>query len=72
MNDIPDRTIEEAAMIAAYNSRARNAALVPVQYIEVRQVRKPAAAKPGMVIFDHYFVLYITPDEEKVEGMLVK
>ncbi len=72
MNDIPDRTIEEAAMIAAYNSRARSAALVPVQYIEARQVRKPVAAKPGMVIFDHYFVLYITPDEEKVESMLDK
>ena len=57
-------------MIAAYNSRARSAALVPVQYIQARQVRKPSGAKPGMVIFDHYFVLYITPDEEKINAML--
>ena len=70
LDDIPIRTVEEAAMIAAYNSRARSAALVPVQYIQARQVRKPGGAKPGMVIFDHYFVLYITPDEEKVNGML--
>ncbi len=70
LDDIPIRTVEEAAMIAAYNSRARSAALVPVQYIQARQVRKPGGAKPGMVIFDHYFVLYITPDEEKVNAML--
>ena len=70
LNDIPDRTVEEAAMIAAYNSRARSAALVPVQYIDARQVHKPNGGKPGMVIFDHYFVLYITPNEEKVQSML--
>lgn len=70
LDDIPDRTVEEAAMIAAYNSRARSAALVPVQYIDARQVHKPNGGKPGMVIFDHYFVLYITPNEEKVQSML--
>ncbi len=70
LDDIPDRTVEEAAMIAAYNSRARSAALVPVQYIDARQVHKPNGGKPGMVIFDHYFVLYITPNEEKVAALL--
>lgn len=70
LDDIPDRTVEEAAMIAAYNSKARAAALVPVDYTQVRNVKKPSGAKPGMVIFDHYFTLYSTPEEEKVRGLL--
>lgn len=69
LDDLPDRTVEEAAMIAAYNSKARSAALVPVDYTQAKNVRKPGGAKPGMVIFDHYFTLYTTPDEGKVGEM---
>ena len=69
LDDLPDRTVEEAAMIAAWNSRARAAALVPVDYTQAKNVRKPGGAKPGMVIFDHYFTLYTTPDEEKVAAL---
>lgn len=69
LDELPDRTVEEAAMIAAYNSKARDAALVPVDYTQVRNVKKPNGAKPGMVIFDHYFTLYVTPEEEKVRAL---
>ncbi len=69
LNDLPDRTVEEAAAIAAWNSKARGAALIPVDYTQVKNVKKPNGAKPGMVIFDHYYTLYSTPDEEKVNGM---
>ncbi len=69
LDELPDRTVEEAAMIAAYNSKARDAALVPVDYTQVRNVKKPNGAKPGMVIFDHYFTLYVTPEEEKVKAL---
>jgi len=70
LDDLPDRTVEEAAMIAAYNSKSRSAALVPVDYTQIRNVKKPVGAKPGMVIFDHYYTLYITPEEEKVKSLL--
>lgn len=69
LDELPDQTVEEAAMIAAYNSKARDAALVPVDYTQVRNVRKPNGAKPGMVIFDHNFTLYVTPVEEKVKAL---
>lgn len=69
LDELPDRTVEEAAMIAAYNSRARDAALVPVDYTQVRNVKKPNGAKPGMVIFDHYFTLYVTPVAEQVKAL---
>ena len=69
LNDLPDRTVEEAAAIAAWNSKARGAALIPVDYTQIKNVKKPNGAKPGMVIFDHYFTLYTTPDGEKVAAM---
>lgn len=70
--EIPDKTIEEAAIIAAYNSHARESAQVPVDYTLIRNVKKPNGAKPGMVIFVDYQTAYVTPDQELVERLLVK
>ncbi len=67
--DVPEKTIEEAALIAAYNSSARNSSLVPVDYTLVRYVKKPSGGKPGMVIFTNQKTLYVTPDEETVEAL---
>ncbi|MGN0689378.1 MAG: NFACT RNA binding domain-containing protein, partial [Oscillospiraceae bacterium] len=64
---IPERTIAEAAVLAAFHSKGKNSAQVPVDYVEVRYVKKPAGAKPGMVIFTNNRTLYVTPDSEVVE-----
>ena len=67
----PDRTITEAAMLAAYYSQARQSQNVPVDCTAVRNVKKPSGAKPGMVIYDHYNTIYVTPDPalgEKLKG----
>ena len=56
-------------MIAAYNSKARDAALVPVDYTQVRNVKKPNGAKPGMVIYLTNKTIYITPDEARIQQM---
>ncbi len=61
---LPDRTVTEAATLAAYYSKAQNSAQVPVDFAEVRHVRKPAGAKPGRVIYDHQQTVYVTPDEK--------
>ena len=53
--------LEEAAALAAYHSKARDSAQVPVDYCPVRYVKKPAGAKPGMVIFSNQHTLYVTP-----------
>lgn len=63
---VPDRTLEEAAIIAAYHSKAKAAALVPVDYTEIRNVRKPAGAKPGFVLYVNYKTAVVTPEEERV------
>jgi len=64
--DVPERTYLQAAALAAYYSKARNSKSVPVDYTEVKNVRKPAGAKPGMVIYVSYNTLYVNPDEDEV------
>ncbi|MEE3362105.1 MAG: NFACT RNA binding domain-containing protein [Anaerovoracaceae bacterium] len=56
-----DRAIFEAASIAAYHSKGRNSDNVPVDYTQVRYVRKPNGARPGMVIFTDNHTVYVTP-----------
>ncbi len=59
--DVPDRTILEAAQLAAYHSKAQNSSKVPVDYTAVKNVHKPNGAKPGMVIYDKYNTIYVDP-----------
>ena len=48
---IPDRAFEEAARLAAYYSKGREAGRVEVDYLERRNLKKPAGARPGYVIY---------------------
>lgn len=68
----PDSTIEQAARIAAYHSKAQRSAQVPVDYTLIKYVKKPNGAKPGMVIFTNQKTLYVKPDEEETERLSVK
>jgi len=63
---IPDSTLNQAANLAAYYSKARGSSNVPVDYTQRKHVHKPRGAKPGMVIYEQQRTLYITPDEEAV------
>lgn len=58
----PDRTVTEAAMLASFYSQAKNGQNVPVDVTQVRNLRKPNGAKPGMVVYDHYQTVIVTPD----------
>ena len=60
--DVPKNTILEAASLAAYYSKARESAQVPVDYTQIRNVKKPNGAKPGMVIYEHYNTVYVKPE----------
>ena len=65
----PDRTLEQAAILAAYHSKAVSSQQVPVDYTEIRNVKKPAGAKPGMVIYETNRTAYVTPDPVLVERL---
>ena len=56
-------TAVAAAVLSAYFSKARESSSVPVDYTEIRQVKKPNGAKPGFVIYFEQKTLFVTPDE---------
>lgn len=65
-----DTTIEEAAMIAAYYSKASQSAQIPVDYTAIRNVHKPSGAKPGFVTYDSQSTLYVTTDYDDIKKLL--
>ncbi len=67
--EVPENTLIEAAIIAAYHSRARQSSGVPVDYTQVRNLKKPQGAKPGKVIYHVYNTLYVTPDRDLVNKL---
>ena len=69
---VDDDTIVEAAKIAAWYSQARESGNVPVDYTQVKHVKKPAGSRPGMVIYPTYNTVNVTPDEALVKKLAVK
>jgi len=63
---VSDAAIRDGALLAAYYSKARQSSQVPVDYAFKKNVKKPNGAKPGMVIYEAYKTVYITPDESLV------
>lgn len=60
--EISDKAIEEASVIAAYHSKARESYQVPVDYTFVKNLKKPIGAKPGKVIFNSNYTIIANPD----------
>ena len=69
----PDlQSLNEAAILAAWFSQARESSKVPVDYTPVRFVKKPGGARPGMVIYTTYETAQVTPDGELARRLRVK
>ena len=67
--DIPEKTLEEAATLAAWHSKARMSSNVSVDYTTVKNVNKPSGAKPGMVIYVNYKTAVVTPEKSLVDNL---
>ncbi len=67
-----DEDLREAAMLAAYFSQAKESSGVPVDYCPVKFVKKPAGARPGMVTYDNYRTLYVTPEEGLAKKLFIR
>ena len=63
-----EHAMTRAAQIAAYHSRASQSAAVPVDYTPVKYIKKPAGARPGMVIYHVYQTAFVTPQPAVIEG----
>lgn len=54
-------TIKKCAEIAAYHSKAKFSSHVPVDYTQIKNVKKPKGAVPGYVIYKNNKTIYVTP-----------
>lgn len=69
-SEAPDEeTLNEAAILAAYFSKARESSSVPVDYTDIKQVKKPNGSKPGFVIYFEQKTLFVTPEEDIVRKL---
>ncbi len=64
--ELPDRTFEEAARLAAYYSKGREQNKVEIDYIQKKHVKKPAGAKPGFVVYYTNYSMAIDSDITKI------
>jgi len=68
-NEPDEESILEAAKLAAYFSKARDSSSVPVDYTEIRHVKKPNGSKPGFVIYFEQKTVFVTPSEDIVRKL---
>ncbi|WP_315066847.1 NFACT RNA binding domain-containing protein [uncultured Clostridium sp.] len=61
--EVPDKTLEEAAIIAGFYSKGKNSSKLSVDYTKVKELKKPNGAKPGMVIYHTNKTLIIDPSD---------
>lgn len=66
-DELPDRTFEEAARLAAYYSKNRSSEKVEIDYIQRKHVKKPNSGKPGFVIYHTNYSMMITPDISDIQ-----
>ena len=60
--EIPDRTYEEAAALAAFYSKGSNQDKVDVDYVIKKEVKKPQGSNPGFVVYYTNYSMTIKPD----------
>ncbi len=65
--EVPDSTLNESALLAAFHSKAKNSKNVPVDYTYKKYVKKPNGAKPGMVIYESNNTIFINPSKIEVD-----
>ena len=61
LDELEPEAIYQTASLAAYFSKGRNSENVPVDYVPIKYVKKPAGAKPGMVIFTNNRTVWVNP-----------
>lgn len=68
-DELPDRTFEEAARLAAYYSSMRGSDKVEIDYVEKKQVKKPNGGKPGFVVYYTNYSMVIDSDISNIEEL---
>lgn len=69
LDEIPDATLTEAAQLAAWYSKGRTGSHIPIDYCPRSHVKKPGTYKPGLVIYEGYYTVYVDPRKVAVEAI---
>lgn len=69
-NTFTDEQIILAAELAAYFSKAKDSINVPVDCVRKKHVKKPAKAKPGLVIFTNQKTYSVSPAKDKIMNLI--
>ena len=67
--EIPQTTMKQAALLAAWYSKGQRSSMVPVDYTLRKYVKKPSGAAPGRVIYTHQKTVYVTAEEEEIRSI---
>jgi predicted ribosome quality control (RQC) complex YloA/Tae2 family protein len=70
--DVPESTLNQAAALAAFFSKAKNSTKVPVDYTQRKFVNKPKGAKPGYVIYSSFKTVIVNPDPQLLKELTPK
>ncbi len=65
--ELPDRTFEEAAMLAGYYSQGRDAKKLEIDYLQRKNVKKPNGSAPGFVVYYTNYSMAVRPDISGIE-----
>ena len=68
-DELPDRTFEEAASLAAYYSKGRDQEKVEIDYIQRKHIKKVSGSKPGFVIYHTNYSMAIAPNINNIKAM---
>ncbi len=66
-DELPDRTFEEAAMLAGYYSKGRDAEKIEIDYLQRKNVKKPNGSAPGFVVYYTNYSMAVRPDITGIE-----
>lgn len=65
--ELPDRTFEEAARLAAHFSKGAEQDKVEIDYIQKKHVKKPNGSKPGFVVYYTNYSMVIDSDISDIQ-----
>lgn len=71
-DNLSEQIIRDASMLAAYYSKGRLSSSVPVNYCQIRQLKKVPGSKSGFVTLTNYKTIYIDPDSDYIEKLIEK
>ena len=67
--EIPQTTLKQAAMLAAWYSKGQRSSMVPIDFTLRKYVKKPSGAAPGKVIYTRQKTAYMTVEEDEIKGI---